>query len=258
MSEDVQDEWAEWRVWLSRWDALIAGLRGRPGFDDAYLDETHEEGVQEPFLGISSLLGGHEQGMHDLTPEEEDELWDLAAEEELTDDEVMNRWVREKSVRNRPIRRVRAKRPLRGGGHGPGRGLPGRREFPSRWSDDDVVAHTMDVARHPSGAVELPSGDFRAYGERDRVQLSVLVGADGTVLTSYPVEGDGVVQNPLSPEQEPHVLRLRALLAAAPVDDLRADLEELLEVGEWPHVIASLRALPLTDEQRAELDRLPS
>lgn len=244
MTEADEDHWAPWRAWLARWDRLVEGLRGgRPGLDDAWLDEVHEQGVQEPMLGVGNLLGGHEQGFFDLTPEEEDELWELAAEEELSDDEVMNSWVRARSVRDRPVRRVRAKRPLRGGGHGSGRGLPGKSEFPSSWSDDETIARTMDVARHPSGAVELPSGDFRAEGERGRVLLAVLVSPEGDVLTSYPVRGDGVVQNPLSPEQEPLVQRLRALVEQVPPGAARDALEELLDVGEWPHVLASLRAL---------------
>lgn len=254
-----EGDWPEWRAWLRRWDAVIAGLRGRPGFDDTYLDETHFEGVQEPFLGIGSLLGGHEQGMHELTPEEEDELWDLAAEEECSDDDLMNRWVREKSVRNRPIRTVRPKRPLTGGGHGPGRGVAGKREFPGTWSDDEAIRHTMDVARHPSGAVELPSKDFRGYGEREGVQLSVVVARDGSVRTSYPVSGPGVVDNPLDHWRAPHVARLQEVLdVLVPAGDgePRVSLDELMAVGEWPHVIACLLALGPDDAHRTELEGL--
>lgn len=256
----ADDDQAEWLAWLDRWDALIAGLRGREGFADAFLDETHEEGCQEPMLGIQSLLGGHEQAMHELTPEEEDELWDLAHEEELDDEEVMNRWVRAKSVRNRPIRQMLPKRRLRGGGHGPGRGIPGKREFPPTWSDDRSIAHTMDVAKRPSGAVKLPSGVFRAYGQRDGVHLSVLVAPEGHVLTSYPVAGPGLVQNPVDDWRREPVERLQRLLdELVPQSDEepRFSLDELMEVGEWPHVVSSLYEVgELTAEQRTELDEL--
>ena len=149
---------------------------------------------------------------------------------------------------------------LPGGGHGPGRGQPGKSEFPASWSDDDTIAHTMDVAMHPSGTVELPSGDFRAWGERLGVRLSVLVSPRGGVLTSYPVSGDGVVQNPLDVVRAPHVQRLQLLLDTLPesTDEPRQSLDELMTAGEWPHVITSLQALDAgwTAEQQAELAEL--
>lgn len=231
---------------LHRWEALIAGLRGRPGLSDEYLEEVDSDAAQDELLGVSALLGGHEQGMWDLTPAEEAELWDLAAEWELPDDLVMNEFVRAKSVRGRPIPSVRPKRPLAGGGHGPGRGVPGKREFPASWPDDDVIARTMDVARRPDGAVRLLSGLYRAWGERDRVRLSVLVSSDGEVVTSYPVSGPGVQQNPLDVWRTEPVRRLQALLddAVPPGSgEPRASLDELLAVGEWPHVVTCLRAL---------------
>lgn len=204
-----------------------------------------------------SLLGGHEQGFFDLTPEEEAEVWDLAAEWELSDQQVMNDWVQGRSVRDRPIRTVRPKHPLRGGGHGPGRRLPGRREFPRSWSDDQVMAATTAVARSPQGARTLPTGDWRAWGARHGVRLSVLLDASGQVLTSYPVEGSGVVQNPLDHWRTEPVTRLQRLL-----DDMEATsqhreaLDELMAVGEWPHVVRSLRVLDLGGAHTTELDAL--
>lgn len=252
------DEDELWR----RWDALLAGVRGRPGLSDEFLDATAEESHHYVALGIASLLGGHEQGMHELTPEEEAELWDLAAEWELPEDHVMNDDVRADSVRNRPIPRLRPKNPLRGGGHGARTGQPGKRVFPAAWSDDTAIAHTMDVARQPSSAVKLPTGEWLAHGERAGVRLGVVVSPDGHVLTSYPVHGPGVMQNSPDEFRGPAAERLNALLTAVlPQEhEAHATLHELHAVGEWPYVIGGLRALdlPISSEQRTELDELAS
>lgn len=248
----------EWLEYLERWDALVAGLRGR--YDDKELDDIHYAGIQEPFFGIGTLLGGHEQGIDELTPEEEDELWELAALADCRDEDVMPERIREASVRNRPFRTVRPKHPLRGGGHGARSGKPGKHAFPVGWSDDEAVEHTMDVARAPSSAVKLPTGEFVAHGERDGVLLGVVVSPEGEVLTSYPVHGPGVTQNPMDEHRGPAAQRLRDLLQTVLPDDheLRALLDELHDVGEWPYVIATLRALDLalTDEQGSELAQL--
>ena len=249
----------EWLDYLRRWDAVLDGLSDRLGPD--LIEEIRDEGVQEPFLGIGGLLGGHEQGMWDLTPAEEDELWELASLNECSDDLLIDPSIRAETVRGRPVRRVRAKHPLRGGGHGAGRGLPGKREFPASWSDDDAMAHTMDLARRPDGAVKLPTGDWRAVGDQQGVRMSVLVSPTGDVLTSYPVTGPGVVQNPLDEWRTPAVDRLQRLLdelVPAGSDEPRASLDELLAVGEWSQVVAVLRALhlPLTETQQRELDEL--
>jgi hypothetical protein len=243
---------------LRRWDALLDGLRDRLSAEE--LEEIDEEASHDAAMGIATLLGGHEQGMHELTPEEEAELWDLAAEWECSDQDVMNDDVRAASTRNRPIPTVRPKRPLRGGGHGARSGKPGKHAFPGRWSDDEAIEHTMDVAREPSRAVKLPTGEFVAHGERDGVLLGVVVSPSGDVLTGYPVHGPGVTQNPMDDFRGPAAQRLRDLAQAVLPEDheLRALLDELHAVGEWPYVIATLRALdlPLTDEQRTELVQL--
>lgn len=248
----------DWLEFLRRWDALIAGLRGR--YDDQELDQIHFEGIQEPFLGIGTLLGGHEQGMDELTPAEEDELWELASLTRCADDDLLDQSVRARSVRNRPIRKVQPKHPLRGGGHGARSGKPGKRAFPASWTDDQAIEHTMDVARQPSGAMKLPTGDFVAHGERAGVLLGVVVAADGEVLTSYPVRGPGVVDNPMDEFRGPAALRLQSLLQDVMAEDheLRALLDELHAVGEWPYVVSSLVVLdpPMTEEQRSELREL--
>ena len=250
----------EWEVFLQRWDRLLDGLRGRVPEDE--IEQTRFEGCQEPFLGIAGVLGAHEQGMWDLTPEEEDEAWDLASFMYCTDEEVMNDEVRALSVRNRPIRKVRPRQPLRGGGHGARTGQPGKRVFPDGWSDDDAIRHTMSVARDPLGAVKLPTGEWLAHGERDGVRLGVVVSTDGDVLTSYPVHGPGVMQNPPDEFRGPAAERLHALLTAVLPQghEAHATLHELDAVGEWPYVIRGLRVLDpqMSSEQRTELDELAS
>jgi hypothetical protein len=239
---------------------LLDGLRGRRGLSAEYLEEVDEEASHYAAMGIASLLGGHEQGMHELTLEEEAELWELASEWDCPDEDVMNDDVRAASVRNRPIRTVRPRHPLRGGGHGARSGKPGKHAFPGRWSDDEAIAHTMDVARAPSDAVKLPTGEFVAHGERDGVLLGVVVSPAGEVLTGYPVHGPGVTQKPMDEHRGPAAQRLRDLLQAVLPEDheLRAVLDELQDVGEWPYVLATLRTLDLalTDEQRTELAQL--
>jgi hypothetical protein len=148
---------------------------------------------------------------------------------------------------------------LWGGGHGPGQGGPGKREFPAHWSDDEVVERCMAVSRNPAGAVALPGGGFRAVADVDGVRLGVVVTRAGRIRTAYPVAGEGVVQHPLSPAQEPWVAVLGALLEALPAGtEPRSSLEELHAVGEWPHVLESLLVVdvPWTDEQRADLEDL--
>lgn len=250
----------EWDQYLERWGRVILGLRDR--LPEEKVEEIHFEGVQEPFYGIGGLLGGHEQGMWDLTPEEEDELWELASLTYCQDDDLMNDLVHAASVRNRPIRKVRPRQPLRGGGHGARTGQPGKRVFPASWSDDDAIRHTMSVARDPLGAVKLPTGEWLAHGEREGVRLGVVVSTEGDVLTSYPVHGPGVTQNPPDEHRGPAAERLHALLTAVlPQEhEAHATLHELHDVGEWPYVITGLRALamPMGREQRTELDELAS
>lgn len=248
----------EWEHYLERWHRLLDGLRDRMPDDE--LEDSRYAGTQEPFYGIGGVLGGHEQGMWDLTPAEEDELWELASLMDCRDGDLMNGDVRAASVRNRPIRTVRPRQPLRGGGHGARTGAPGKRVFPAAWSDDTAIRHTMSVARDPLGAVKLPTGEWLAHGERDGVRLGVVVSPDGDVLTSYPVHGPGVMQNPPDEHRGPATERLRHLLDAVlpQTHEAHTALDELHAVGEWPYVIAGLRVLdlPMSSEQRTELDEL--
>lgn len=244
--------------YVLRWEKLLDGLADRVDPDE--LEEMRYAGLQVPWYGISGLIGGHEQGQYDLTPDEEDEAWELATLTDCSDEQLVSEGQRAASIRNRPIRKVRPKHPLRGGGHGARTGQPGKRVFPQEWTDDEAIDRTMDVARQPSEAVKLPTGEFLAHGERAGVLLGVVVSPDGEVLTSYPVAGPGVTQNPMDEFRGPAAQRLQELLHAVLPEghDLRAVMDELHDVGEWPYVVATLRALdlPMTDHQRSELTEL--
>jgi hypothetical protein len=153
----------------------------------------------------------------------------------------------------RPGRRTRppepVRYPLKGGGHGPGRGIPGKTEFPARWSDADTTEAFMSVATEPGGAVQQPDGTFRAWGVRDGVDLRVIVTELGHVQSAYPVAGEGVVTNPLDDLRRPYVERLQALADAAPLNnDARAGVAELMAVGEWDQVVLHLRAVMASEE----------
>lgn len=258
----VAEQWAELQRELEGFGLRFAQI--------VELDVDHRSDLEsltwnEPGEAASWMLGAHAIGEWTLSEEELLRLWLIGRTAGYTREQLLADSILAKAL---PDRAQRPPDPpgdfvqtpvLGGGGHGARRGLGGKREFPIAWTDHDSIRHTMDVARHPSGAVELPSGDFRAYGERDGVLMSVLVSPQGAVLTSYPVEGAGVVDNPLDAERTPHVERLQQLLDALvppSTDEARVSLDELMAVGEWPHVIASLRMLDIDAEQRTELDGL--
>lgn len=260
--EDPNDLHAELeRHWLERYLTQVPKTA-------EYADDLRFEARQEPGLAASELLCAYVLGHWDLDEQEVARLWLIGrAAGGFLPEELVPLAVLADAAPGRDVlppdppgyRLVRTP-PLEGGGHGPGRACPGKREFPAGWSDDEVIRQTMDVAMHPSGTVELPAGTFRAYGERHGVQLSVVVSSTGVVLTSYPVSGDGVVQNPLDGQRGQHVHLLQSLLDALPPgdDEPRRSLDELMAVGEWPHVVASLQALDTawTDQQQADLHEL--
>lgn len=246
----------EYRL-LKRWHELLDSiLPGGRSPDE--VENVRDFSRNEPILVFERLLGDDADGSRPLPDETVARLWDIGYEmgfdqHELMDDETL--------AAARPERRTRPGPPwnLFGGGHGPGRAIPGKREFPSRWSDETTLRHTMDVAQHPSGAVQLPNRDFRAWGERDGVLLSVLLSPIGEVLTSYPVSGEGVVQHPVHRLAEGLMPLLRNLLesvAAPSAGEPRCSMDELLAVGEWPHLILSLEALGADERTVAELREL--
>lgn len=84
-----------------------------------------------------------------------------------------------------------------GGGHRYGTGRPGKTEFPERWDDSTASEHILNVGRHPASVKLQDNGRWKVTGNRDRVELSVVVEPDGQVWTAYPkAGGDGVMKNP--------------------------------------------------------------
>lgn len=74
-----------------------------------------------------------------------------------------------------------------GGGHlYPG--APGKTPFPSTWSEDQVMHNVSDVATNPSstvGAVQ-PNGNIPVSGTVDGVDMKVIIGPDGSIVTGFP------------------------------------------------------------------------
>lgn len=234
-----------------------------------YPGETwlHQEVVEVPFEAAGWLLREHVLGAWDLAPEEVAHLWFIGRAmggrpEELLSDQVLRDALAGRTERPAdPPGRWVLSALLTGGAHQGGHGAAGKSEFPAHWDDDDTFALCLDVAQHPSATVALPNGDFRASGEREGVQFGVVVDADGELLTAYPVSGPDVAYNPLDEAQRPAVAVLEHLidsLGLPPGEEPRVSFDELIRVGEWPHVISSLLAMdvPWTHQQRIDLAEL--
>lgn len=74
-------------------------------------------------------------------------------------------------------------------GHGPGRGTPGKSEFPSNWSDQRVLNEISDIARDPKQSWSRP--DSRGYATTtktvDGVDIKVVYDTlNSRVVTGYP------------------------------------------------------------------------
>jgi hypothetical protein len=83
------------------------------------------------------------------------------------------------------------------GGHRHGTGIPRKTEFPAGWDDDTAVGHIVDVARRPDSAEMQDNGRWIVRGERDGVEMDVIVEPEGRIVTAYPLPGGrGVVENP--------------------------------------------------------------
>ncbi|MCG7545743.1 EndoU domain-containing protein [Pseudoalteromonas sp. MM17-2] len=84
-----------------------------------------------------------------------------------------------------------------GGGHGPGRGVPGKSEFPSDWSDDEVMDAVSDVATDPeSKSKPAREGRTKTSGTRKGVKIDVITGSNeehGKIITAWP---NNVPRNP--------------------------------------------------------------
>lgn len=74
-----------------------------------------------------------------------------------------------------------------GGGHGAGRGVSGKSEFPSGWSDDRVMHEISDVATDPNSVrTHGRGGRTVVEGTRDGVGIRVILGRDGEIITGFP------------------------------------------------------------------------
>lgn len=85
-----------------------------------------------------------------------------------------------------------------GGGHGPGRRISGKSEFPPSLSDDDIIAGieaiANDPASYPGGVIPIASGRFKITAPVKGVSTSVIVEPTaGAVITAWP---EGVPRNP--------------------------------------------------------------
>jgi len=86
------------------------------------------------------------------------------------------------------------------GGHGPGRGIPDKSEFPSSWSDEQVINNIHDVlidtnstwkqVQGISGARYYSNGNpmrWEVEGNRYSVRIRIVVEPDGEgIITAYP------------------------------------------------------------------------
>ena len=84
-----------------------------------------------------------------------------------------------------------------GGGHGPGRGVSGKSEFPSDWSDEDVINEVESVSNDPASKATPQGSRTRIDGTRNGVDIRVIVegqpGAGGRIVTGFPTN---VPRNP--------------------------------------------------------------
>lgn len=217
-----------------------------------------------PEGAIHDLLTADALGTYPLPDEVVDQLWRMAYRYEMDPREMVTpevlRRARPGRRRRPPAPPRRLYYPLRGGGHGTGRGQGGKTEYPERWSDEEAVEHVMAVAREPDSAVRQPDGTLRACGVRDGVQIRVVVDDDGEVITAYPLPGPDVPVNPLDPERAPWVQRLAALMETGlppqTPAEVRDGIAEQMSAGEWDRALSQLMALPGVDLDRAELDAL--
>src|SRR5262245_56205655 len=86
-----------------------------------------------------------------------------------------------------------------GGGHGPGRGLSGKSEFPATLTDDQIIAGVEalanDPTNYPGGTIPTAPGRFKISGVIGGVKSTVIVDPKaGEVITAWP-EGDPATPN---------------------------------------------------------------
>ncbi len=87
-----------------------------------------------------------------------------------------------------------------GGGHGPGRGISGKSEFPASWSDEQIMNYISEVIQDPSSQWVQRTGQpgskytiagkpvrWQIEGTRDSVNIKVIVEPDGKgIITAFP------------------------------------------------------------------------
>src|SRR5207237_8226854 len=81
------------------------------------------------------------------------------------------------------------------GGHRAGTGFPGKSEFPSTWSDDQIIHNISDVATDPAAKMSTRGGASIAQGTRDGIDVEVLI-RGGEIRTGYPTN---LPRNPRTP-----------------------------------------------------------
>jgi hypothetical protein len=85
-----------------------------------------------------------------------------------------------------------------GGGHGPGRKVSGKSEFPAPLTDDEVIAGIEGIANdpacYPGASIPTAPGRWKVSGTIKSVKTTVIVDpAAGEVITAWP---EGVARNP--------------------------------------------------------------
>jgi hypothetical protein len=85
-----------------------------------------------------------------------------------------------------------------GGGHGPGRKIHGKSEFPATLTDDEIIAGieaiANDPAKYPGGMSPISPGRYRLSGTINGVKTTAIVDpAASDVISAWP---EGVVRNP--------------------------------------------------------------
>ena len=82
-----------------------------------------------------------------------------------------------------------------GGGHGYGRGIRGKTEFPARWTDEQAMDYIRDVVKDSRlDWFQQRDGRWRVEGIRDRITIRVIVERNGSdIVTAFPV---GIPRNP--------------------------------------------------------------
>ena len=78
-----------------------------------------------------------------------------------------------------------------GGGHGPGRALSGKSEFPRHWIEEEVIAYIESVANDRASVRPVQSnGRIAIDGTREGVDVRVIVeptpSGAGRIITGFP------------------------------------------------------------------------